>query len=120
MKTLYAVCLLVENLETSLSFYKDKLGLMINSQDEGYVDFKMGDTLLGLFKKDKAIAMFSQRHMNSGGGAVYAYQVDNVETAAQELKAKEIEIFEGPKMTPWGQPVAYFKDFDNNIWEITS
>ncbi len=119
-KSLYAVCLLVESLDKSLVFYKDILGLKVNSEDEGYVDFKLGDTLLAIFQKDKALVMFPQKHMTTGGSAVYAYQVENINKACDHLKNKGIEIFEGPKIMSWGQTVAYFKDPDNNIWEITS
>lgn len=117
---LYAVCLLVDDLDRSLQFYQDTLNLTVNSQDDGYVDFKLGETLLAIFQKNKAAAMFPQTHMTSGGGAVYAYQVANVAEACATLSAKGVTIFEGPKTTPWGQTVAYFKDPDNNIWEITS
>ena len=37
----------------------------------------------------------------------------------KRLKLKKVEIFEGPKSTPWGQKVAYFRDPDGNIWEIS-
>lgn len=117
---LYAVCLLVEDFERSLSFYTDALGLTVNSKDKGYTDFKLGDTLLAIFQKDEAKTMFSKKHMKQGGGAVLAYQVADVTKACEELTAKGIKIFEGPKETPWGQTVAYFKDPDNNIWEITN
>ncbi len=119
-KNVYAVCLLVENLDKSLAFYKDLLGLEVNSTDDGYIDFKLGDPLLALFQKNKAEAMFSQKHMASGGGAVYAFQVENVSKTCKDLTNKGIAIFEGPKTMPWGQTVAYFKDPDNNILEVTS
>lgn len=117
---LYAVCLLVNDFEKSLAFYRNTLGLVLNSQDNKYADFKLGDTLLAIFQKDEATVMFSQSQMGKGGGAVYAYQVENVGAACKELQEKGIEIFEGPKKTPWGQTVAYFKDPDGHIWEITS
>ena len=120
MKSLYAVCLLVKNLEKSLVFYKDVLGLEVNSSDDGYVDFKLNDTLLAIFQNDKAGIMFPKEHMNTGGGAVYAYQVKDVDKACKDLINKGVEIFEGPKKMPWGQTVAYFKDPDNNIWEVTA
>lgn len=119
-KKIYALCLLVENYETSFSFYKDTLGLEVNSTDAKYADFKLGETLLAIFQKDEAATMFSKEHMKSGGGSVIAFPVENVEHTCEELKQKSIEIFEGPKKMPWGQKVAYFKDPDNNILEITS
>jgi lactoylglutathione lyase len=116
---LYALCLLVEDLERSLVFYRDTLGLQINSQDTGYADFKLGDTLLAIFQKNEATAMFPQSHMNTGGGCVIAFPVENVELVCQELAKKGVEIFEGPKEMPWGQIVAYFKDPDGNVLEVT-
>lgn len=117
---LYALCLLVENYEISFTFYKDTLGLELNSIDTKYADFKLGETLLAIFQKDEATNMFSEKHMNTGGGAVIAFPVEDVEKTCEELKQKGIEIFEGPKKMPWGQTVAYFKDPDKNILEITS
>lgn len=119
-KKLYAVCLLVENYEKSLSFYKDILGLEINSQDTKYTDFKLGETLLAIFQKEEASVMFPKSHMNMGGGVVIAFPTDDINKTCNELKQKGVDIFEGPKTTPWGQKVAYFKDPDNNILEITS
>lgn len=53
MKTLYAVCLLVHDFEVSLKFYRDKLGLVLNSQDGKYADFKLGVRYSQFFKEIK-------------------------------------------------------------------
>lgn len=119
-KNLYAICLLVDDYEKSLSFYRDTLELTVNSHDKNYTDFKLGDTLLAIFQKDEATVMFPKKHMASGGGCVIAFPVTNIEETCKRLKEKGVEIFEGPKTMPWGQTVAYFKDPDNNILEITS
>lgn len=117
---LYAACLLVKDFEKSLLFYSETLGLVIHSKDINYADFKLGNTLLAIFQKDQAADMFPIQHMNSGGGLVLAFKVNNVKKTCEDLILKGVEIFEGPKQTPWGQTVAYFKDPDNHIWEITS
>jgi len=117
---LYAVCLLVDDFDLSLKFYRDSLELKLNSQDGKYADFKLGNTLLAIFQKDEAVTMFPKNHMNSGGSCVLAYQVMDIQKACVELRQKGIQVFEGPKITSWGQNVAYFKDPDNNIWEITT
>lgn len=116
---LFAVCLLVEDFEKSLSFYRDTLGLTVNSQDGKFADFKLEGTSLAIFEKSEATAMFPKEYMGSAGGAVLAFQVDDVNKACEELKAKGIDVFEGPKTTEWGQTVAYFKDPDGNIWEVS-
>ncbi|MBU2592639.1 VOC family protein [Patescibacteria group bacterium] len=116
---LFGNCLLVNDFEKSLAFYRDVLGLTINSQDGKFADFKLKGTSLAIFEKEAAIAMFPKEHMGSGGGVILAFQVDNVNKICGELKAKGVEAFEGPKTTDWGQTVAYFKDPDGNIWEIS-
>ena len=119
MKNLSAVCLLVNNFSSSMAFYRDKLGLEVNSIDGKFADFKIDGTSLGIFEKGDAIAMFPAKYMKSGGGAIIAYQVKDIEKEIKRLKNNEVEIFEGPKTTEWGQRVAYFNDPDQNIWEIS-
>jgi len=116
---LFAACLLVSDFDKSLTFYRDILGLAVNSQDGKFADFKLEGTSLAIFQKDEAVAMFPKEQMGSGGGAVLGFQVDDVNKTCQDLKAKGAEIFEGPKTTAWGQTVAYFKDPDGNIWEVS-
>ena len=64
--------------------------------------------------------MFPKENMGKGGGVVIGFQVDDVKKTCETLKAKGVEIFEGPKKTEWGQTVAYFKDPDDNIWEVSN
>lgn len=93
--------------------------MKVNSQDGKFADFKLEGTSLAIFEKEAAVAMFPKEHMGSGGGVVLAFQVEDVNKTCEELKSKEVDVFEGPKTTPWGQTVAYFKDPDGNIWEVS-
>lgn len=120
IKRIFAICLLVEDLSVSRDFYENKLGLQVNSEDIGFVDYKLGETPLALFEKKHAIAMFQAKYIKSPGGAVIALQVDDVAKACKELIDKGVEIFEGPKNTSWGQTVAYLHDPDGHIIEITN
>lgn len=117
---LFANCLLVEDFEKSLAFYKDILGLEVNSTEGKFADFKLEGTSLAIFEKEAATAMFSKEHMGHGGGVILAFQVEDVQKICDKLKSKGVEIFEGPKTTEWGQTVAYFKDPDENIWEVSA
>jgi catechol 2,3-dioxygenase-like lactoylglutathione lyase family enzyme len=116
---LFAICLLVEDFEDSLDFYTSKLGLKINSRDGEFADFVIEGTSLALFGKDAAISMFPKQYMADGGGTVIAFQVENLDQGIDKLNKCGVEIFEGPKETPWGQKVAYFKDPDGNVLEIS-
>lgn len=116
---LFAACLLVNNFDKSLTFYKDALGLAVNSQEGKFADFKLEGTSLAIFQKSEATAMFPKEHMGNSGGIVLGFQVEDVQKTCNELKTKGVQIFEGPKTTAWGQTVAYFKDPDGNIWEVS-
>jgi lactoylglutathione lyase len=116
---LFGACLLVDDFEKSLHFYKNVLGLTVNSQEGKFANFKLGETELAIFQKDEAVGMFPKKYMGKGGSVSLAFQVPSVEKAVKELKAKGIKIIEGPKKTAWGQVVAYFLDPDDNIWEVS-
>ena len=75
---LFAACLLVSDFDKSLTFYRDILGLAVNSQDGKFADFKLEGTSLAVFQKDDAVSMFPKEQMGSGGGAVLGFQVDDV------------------------------------------
>ncbi len=117
---LFAICLLVEDFEKSLKFYRDTLGLTVRDKEEGFANFVLEGTELAIFQKDAATAMFPRTFMKPSGGFLIAYKVNDVMSTCDNLKKKGISIFEGPKTTPWGQTVAYFHDPDGNIWEVTS
>lgn len=116
---LFAVCLLVNDFDKSFDFYKNILGLKLNSNEGKFANFKLGETELAIFQKSEAIAMFPTKYMRSGGGAVIGFQVGDVEKACKSLEEKGVKIFEGSKKTAWGQTVAYFNDPDDNIWEVS-
>lgn len=117
---LFAVCLLVEDFEKSLKFYRDTLGLRIKSREGNqFAGFDLKGTEMAIFQKDGATAMFPKKFMGIGGGVAIGFQVKDINQTCEELKSKGAEIFEGPKTTPWGQKVAYFKDPDGNIWEVS-
>lgn len=117
---LFAVCLLVNDFEKSLKFYRDILGLKVKSQEGNqFAGFDLEGTEMAIFQKDGATAMFPKKFMGTGGGVNIGFQVKDINQASEELKSKGAEIFEGPKTTPWGQKVAYFKDPDGNIWEVS-
>lgn len=119
---LTATCLLVHDLDKSIAFYRDTLGLEVEfTNGNFFVKFKLDGTPLMLFEKEAAAKMlFPKEHITQGGGVLLAFQVDDLQKTCDELKSKGVEIFEGPKATAWGQTVAYFKDPDGNVWEVSA
>jgi len=118
-KKMFANCLLVNDFNKSLSFYRDTLGLEVNSTEGKFANFKVENIELAIMEKSAAKEMFSEKYIGGNGSVLLCFQVDDVETSAKELQDKGVIFISGPKVTSWGQTVAYFQDPDNNIWEIS-
>ncbi len=117
-----AVWLAVTDLEKSIAFYRDTLGLPLKSTEEGFADFKIKGTEVALGTKEmiekttgQKITIGGARHLILGWDAV-----EDVDKVYKELKAKGVRFLTKPKTQPWGQRVTYFTDPDGHIWEISS
>jgi len=116
---MFANCLLVNDFDKSLTFYRDILGLEINTQEGKFANFKVENIELAIMERSQATEMLPAKYMTDGGSVLLCFQVDDVAKTANDLKSKGVNFISGPKVTSWGQTVAYFKDPDNNIWEIS-
>lgn len=116
---LFSVCLLVENLDESTHFYHDELGLEILNKDTGYVSFRIQNIVFSIFEKTQATSMYPEKYMNKAGAVLIGLQVKDVNQQVRQLEEKGVKIIQEPKLTPWGQTVAYFQDPDSNMWEIS-
>lgn len=96
----------VKDLQASIEFYRDKLGLELSEQWEGmYAEFDVGGAAFGLYR--------SEGHEPRPGGTV-AFNVPNIAEAVAELKEKGLEM-SGPEI--YDTPVcrmAFYTDPDGN------
>lgn len=93
----------VNNLEESLKFYEDVLGIncegteIINEQKVRVAFLPVGDTELELLEsttEDGPIAKFIDKNNGRGGIQHVAIRVDNIEKAIEEVKAKGYKIID--------------------------
>ena len=105
----------VENLEASISFYRDVLGLSLLGHEDNWAHFDAGEgALLELFSGGKAVSAPKKADQQS---IVLGLLVDELDSAVAELKSKgvnfigEIGSFEN---TRW----AHFLDAEGNRLEI--
>ena len=119
-----AIALVVSDLSKAIEFYRDKLGLKIKTNEEGFADFETEGVTLALLEKKVAEDLTGKGKVSSDVNlprpAILAWDVvEDVDALYQELKEKGIEFVVTPKTMPWGQRVAYFTDPDGNLWEIS-
>ena len=117
-KKLFAVGLLVEDLQRSVEFYQ-KLGVNVREKDKGFAHVNLDGVDFALLQKEEARELFSPENIRKGGSVIISFEVKNVKEFCRKIQKKGITPFSGPLTTSWGQTVAYFKDPDENIIEIT-
>ena len=112
----------VKNLETAKKFYEEILGLApVGTEGEEAVVFKSGNSTVYVYK--------SQYAGTNQATAISWVVGENIEGVVQQLKAKGVtfEHYDMPGVTRNGDvhvaddmKIAWFKDPDGNILNITS
>jgi catechol 2,3-dioxygenase-like lactoylglutathione lyase family enzyme len=112
----------VKSLETAKKFYEEILGLTpVGSEGEEAIVFKSGNSTVYVYR--------SQYAGTNKATAISWVVGDNIEGVVQQLKAKGVtfEHYDMPGVTRNGDvhvaddmKVAWFKDPDGNILNITS
>jgi methylmalonyl-CoA/ethylmalonyl-CoA epimerase len=108
------VAVVVPDLENSLSFWRDALGLELNhiedvpSQKSAVAFFPVGDSEVELVKPTSDESGVAKFLTERGGGLHHlCFQVDNIEEMMAELKAKGVRLInETPQQLP-GRKMAF-------------
>jgi len=118
------VCLLVQDLERAIGFYRDYVGFKLRRVAPGFADFFTAGVTLALWQVDHM-----QSHLSlppgpvqrSGWRTMAAIQVedsDHVHAMHQELAARGVPFLVEPRVYPWNAFACYFSDPEDNLWEI--
>lgn len=120
------VRLLADNLERSVAFYRDVLGLelTLNAGDGIYYEFDAGEVILGLYRRDLMGEMIGETLRAPGHdaeSAVLTFAVDDVDRAYDEIGSRGGVFITEPR----DQPVAFIRtahlrDPDGHLIEINA
>jgi uncharacterized glyoxalase superfamily protein PhnB len=120
---LAAIAIKVTNFNKALNFYTNTLNLTVHIEDRDneFAELVLGDTLLALLTNDTLRDMSENINFvdKNSSTFLFAVEVNNLEETHNELKEDGVNLIQQPKSTPWGQKVAYFKDPEGYIWEIS-
>jgi catechol 2,3-dioxygenase-like lactoylglutathione lyase family enzyme len=123
LKRIDAVVLFVNDLETSKAFYRDKLGLKVRMEADGFAELEFENTTIGLLSIPAAQGLLSKDLVSTGrrqnASGQFAAFVDDVHSVCSQLKERGVRFIKDPADQPWGQRTANFQDPDGNIWEIS-
>ena len=112
----------VEDLDRSIEFYRDGLGLPLRDGPSGIAFFTTSGTWLVLYPREK-LAEDAQVEASGDGfrGFTLAHNVRTREAGDEGLRAAtaaRAPIQKQPEETGWGGYSGYFRDPDGFLWEV--
>lgn len=100
------VWLPVGDVDRAVAFYRDTLGLEVKSQDDDWAELDAGGLTIGLNGRESP---------DGDGGAVVAFQPEDLDGAVEALQEEGIEAERSEH--PWGR-IAAFRDPDGNALQF--
>ena len=119
-----SIALIVEDVQRSIRFYRDQVGLNLSRVNEGFAKFE---------SPAADLALWEAGHVRDGldirAGAIdgklrrmmIACRLDSagyVDAWYDELRARGVDFIAPPRRHDWNVYAAYFADPDGNIWEL--
>lgn len=123
VKGIDAITLFVEDLPAARQFYQDVFDLPVAFEDPNSAVFMFGETAINLLDVSHAPELIDPGVVASpaaGSRMVFTLAVDDVNAMCDTLRAKGVEILNGPMDRPWGIRTASFRDPGGHIWEMAA
>ncbi len=109
--------LYVEDLERSVEFYRDVIGLPYKFTDAGYAEFGTDGTRFALYERRRAEWLTGQA-VTPGPAAEIVLVVEDVDACADRLAAQGVTVLSGPTDRPWGHRTVHVADPDGFVVEF--
>lgn len=106
--------LYVEDLERSMRFYGELLGLRMVYKWYGHVAYEVGNSRIMLSPRHPGHEEFDDQNPGeqSGWGVAIYFGVENVDQSVEYLRAQGVPVTEEPMNQPWGERDACLLDPD--------
>lgn len=111
------VILYVSDLNASIAFYRDVVGLPYKFTDAGYAEFATEGTRFALYERRRAEWLTGQT-VRPGPTAEIVLLVDDVDAHARRLATLDATILSGPADRPWGHRTLHIADPDGFVVEL--
>jgi lactoylglutathione lyase len=108
-KKVGAVILLVSNMESSIRFYRDKLGLVVKNISDEWTEFFTSGTVLALHP--------AKTRVKHNPNMLVGFMVSDLGSIANDLRSKGVKFFKEPKEESFGKH-AIIEDPDGHLISI--
>jgi lactoylglutathione lyase len=108
----------VRDLEQSLRFYRDVLGLRLKLTGDGYAEFQTDNVKLGLYERGRLPELLGRSPEAGGPEGEIVFVVEDVDAWKDRLLAAGITVLTGPTDRPWGHRTLHLSDPDGLVVEL--
>jgi lactoylglutathione lyase len=120
------VILYVDDLDRSVRFYRDVIGVALRFADDGFAEFDTRGTRFGLFPRSRLADLLGGAAVSgpTGGpdvprpGGEVCFMVPDVDRHAERLRAAGAEVLSGPMDRSWGHRTLHLRDPDGHVVEL--
>lgn len=118
-KQIFAINLIVGDLERSKTFYRDVFGLLPLNEEEGLALFRFKDVFV-MLRHDPAHQATPREVIGLAhkGVGQFSVVVDDVDAVAAELEEHGVSLISAPADRDWGMRTMTFADPGGYIWGI--
>ena len=113
--------LVVEDLDRSVAFYTEVLGIHLSHRSGGYAQLITGPTRLALYTREALAATLGEElepPARNAPGFQIGFLVADVDEAFADVVARGAEPVKQPVDRFWGQRTAYVRDPDGHLVEF--
>lgn len=112
--------LFVSDLERSIGFYRDVIGLPFRFANESYAEFSTEGAKFSLFARSRLPELLGQEvpEGNVPQGEV-AFFVEDVDAEYERLADGGVRVLAPPTDRVWGERTLHLADPDGNVVELT-
>ena len=111
------VILYVADLDASVAFYRDVVGLTYKFTDAGYAELDGGAVRFGLYERRRA-EWLTGSTVTPGAGGEVVVTVPSVDAVVDRLRAAQVPLLSGPADRPWGHRTVHVPDPDGFVVEF--
>src|SRR4051812_6523425 len=121
VKGISTTTLFVDDLDATKRFYGDVFDVALKFGDSESAVYDFGPMQINLLKATAAPELIEPAPVggpDAGARFQFTITVDDVDATCELLRARGVELLNGPIDRPWGVRTAAFRDPAGHVWEI--
>jgi catechol 2,3-dioxygenase-like lactoylglutathione lyase family enzyme len=121
-RRVFAVTLFTDDLADAKRFYDQVFAMPIVHGGPTSVAYEFPNLVVNLVTLENTPELIAPAPVGEAGTParmMLTLQVDDVDAACERLRARGIELLNGPMTRPWGPRTATFVDPSGHCWELS-